>query len=93
MKLRVLALLLALAIIPGAAFADRPSPEDGPLMTRATGSTTPLLKRSFDELDSDRDGRLSPAETAQVSLLDSFWELDRNRDGFLNRQEHDYHPN
>ncbi|MGR2739262.1 hypothetical protein ACUY1T_12510 [Billgrantia sp. Q4P2] len=62
-------------------------------MTRSDSSTTPLVKRSFDELDTDHDGRLSPVETAGAALTDSFWELDRNRDGYLNRQEHDYHPN
>ncbi|NIC05625.1 hypothetical protein [Billgrantia bachuensis] len=93
MRLRTLALLLALALVPGTALADRPSPEDQPLMTRYGSGSTPMVKLSFDELDTDKDGRLSPAEVHQASLSDSFWELDRNRDGYLNRQEHDYHPN
>lgn len=93
MRLRTLALLFALALIPGTAIADRSSPEDGPLMTRSNSVEAPLVKRSFEAIDTDHDGRLSQAETVGVSLTDSFWELDHNRDGFLSRQEYDYHPN
>ncbi|MBW6390042.1 EF-hand domain-containing protein [Billgrantia antri] len=93
MKLRTLALLLTLALAPVTAFADRPSPEDGPLATRSGTMQAPMVKRHFEQLDADRDGRLNQAETVGVSLTDSFWELDRNRDGFLSRQEYDYHPN
>ncbi|MFW3615868.1 EF-hand domain-containing protein [Billgrantia antri] len=93
MRLGTLGLLLALASAPVTALAERPSPEDGPLMTRSASMEAPLVKRSFEALDADRDGRLAQAETVGVSLTDSFWELDRNRDGFLSRQEYDYHPN
>lgn len=92
MRTRPLALLLALALVPGAALAERPSPGDEPLMAGADSSTPPTIKRSFEKLDTDHDGRLSPEETAQASLTNSFWELDRNRDGYLTRQEHDYQP-
>lgn len=93
MKLRMLALLLALAIIPGAALADRPDPESEPLMTRSSGMEAPLIKRSYDQLDTDQDGRLSRAETVGAAMTDSFLELDRNRDDFLSRQEYYYQPN
>lgn len=94
MKLRMLALLLALAVIPGAALADRASPEDQPLLMTDRGNLpAPMIKRSFNELDSDYDGRLSRAEAAESAMTDTFWELDRNNDGYLNRQEHEYHPN
>ena len=93
MRLRTLALLLALASVPITALAERPGPEDGPLMTRSGSMEAPLVKRSFGQLDTDDDGRLSQAETVGAALTDSFWELDHNRDGFLSRQEYDYHPN
>ncbi|MCE8010790.1 EF-hand domain-containing protein [Halomonas daqingensis] len=93
MKLSIIALCLALAAVPGAALAERPSPEDSPLMTRSGSMEAPLVKRSFNQLDTDHDGRLSQAETVSAALTDSFWELDHNRDGFLSRQEYDYHPN
>lgn len=93
MKLRVLALLLALAVIPGAALADRPYPEAEPLMTDSGSRPAPMIQRSFNELDSDYDGRLSPTEAAQGAQTDSFWVLDRNSDGYLTRKEYDYQPN
>ncbi|WP_111413718.1 EF-hand domain-containing protein [Billgrantia lactosivorans] len=93
MRLRTLALLLALALVPSTALADRPSPEEEPMMTRSGSMEAPLIKRHFDQLDTDRDGLLSQAETIGASLSDAFWELDRNRDGYLNRREYDYHPN
>lgn len=93
MRLGILVLLLALASAPVTALAERPSPEDGPLMSRSGSMEAPLVKRSFEALDTDHDGQLSQAETVGASLTDSFWELDHNRDGFLSRQEYDYHPN
>ncbi|MDX5379012.1 MAG: EF-hand domain-containing protein [Halomonas sp.] len=93
MRLRTLALLFTLSLVPGTALADRPSPEDEPMMTRSGSMQAPLIKRHFDQLDTDRDGRLNQVETVGVSLSNAFWELDRNRDGFLSRQEYDYHPN
>ncbi|WP_010626809.1 EF-hand domain-containing protein [Halomonas sp. KM-1] len=93
MRLSTFVLCLALFAVSGAALAERPSPEDGPLMTLSGSVEAPLIKRSFDQFDTDHDGRLSQAETISAALTDSFWELDRNRDGFLSRQEYDYHPN
>ncbi|MGQ4879343.1 hypothetical protein ACOJCM_12330 [Billgrantia sp. LNSP4103-1] len=93
MKLRVLALLLALSVIPGAALADRPDPISKPLITYSSGHEAPLIKRSYEQLDADQDGRLSRAETVGAALTDSFVGLDRNRDDFLSRQEYYYQPN
>jgi Ca2+-binding EF-hand superfamily protein/sporulation protein YlmC with PRC-barrel domain len=54
----------------------------------ADGQTQAAARRSFEELDTDRDGRISRQEARSLRSLDRQWQsLDTDRDGQLNRSE------
>jgi len=80
MKITLLA-ATAVALIPLAGLAAEGKKAPPPTAGRSI---------SFDELDSNKDGRISmPEASADPALVESFSKADKNGDGYLDNAEFD----
>ncbi|MCP4595040.1 hypothetical protein [Neptuniibacter sp.] len=90
MKLHHLASFFLLSATSGAAMADLKTESTTQQVTppAITVEEIPQKPRFFDQLDQDKDGKVSPQE-AQVSpaLVKGFKKIDANNDGFLSVEE------
>lgn len=95
-------LAVVLGLLPAFASAQAAAPAAGPALVvppaaavqpapiPAARWTPAQLRQSFDQADTDSDGRLSRAEAQRLAIVPrSFEDLDRNKDGVLERAEYE----
>lgn len=81
------AVALALALAPAGAFAA------GQAQGTAAHDGNSMSGHSFEQIDTDHDGRISRTEFAAAhgGKSDRFASIDSNGDGFISKQEFDAH--
>ncbi|MBB3331260.1 hypothetical protein BDK63_002143 [Halomonas campaniensis] len=89
MKNQKAALFIALSLVSGIALAERGSADFNQPITPASASTG---QNSFEALDRNGDGVISPEEAEAGTLPANFLYLDRNHDGVISLKEFNYRP-